>query len=158
MKTKTIRISSRFPAPIDVIWEKLQQVETLQYIAAPYATFKSVGDTPLVWTEGETIQFSLKLFGLFCLGVHSILVKQFVKEKHTIYTTESNKYVPVWNHRIVLKPTYDYLVTEYTDEVEVFAGWKTSIVAAWSRMFYKHRQKKWLALLHDSKMFSEKEI
>lgn len=38
-------------------------------------------------------------------------------------------------------------VTEYTDEVEIYAGWKTPIVYLWAKMFYGHRQKKWIKLL-----------
>jgi hypothetical protein len=153
-KSKTISISSVFPASVDEIWDKLQQIGTLQYIAAPYATFKPVGDMPLVWIEGGTSKLILNLFGFISLGVHTIHMKQFQKEALTIYTNESNKYVPVWNHRIVLQKTDSDEKTNYRDEVEIIAGWKTPIIVAWSRLFYKHRQKKWLTLLSNNKPVS----
>ena len=40
MKAKIIDISSVFPATINEIWDKLQSLKTLQFIAAPYATFE----------------------------------------------------------------------------------------------------------------------
>lgn len=44
--------------------------------------------------------------------------------------------------------------TEYTDEVEIGAGWKTPFVYLWAKAFYSHRQKKWIKLLN--KQFEEK--
>lgn len=38
-----VRKSTVFPASRDVVFEKLQKLETLQYIAKPYATFEPVG-------------------------------------------------------------------------------------------------------------------
>ena len=155
VNTKTVSISSCFPASTDEIWGRLQQIGTLQYIADPYATFEPIGDMPLIWIEGGTSKLILKLFGVINLGVHTIYVKEFNKDVLTIYTNESNKYVPVWNHRIVLQKADSDEMTNYRDDVEIFAGWKTPMVAIWSRLFYKHRQKKWLSLLKCDKSVSK---
>ena len=37
--------------------------------------------------------------------------------------------------------------TDYSDQVEIGAGWKTFIVWLWANCFYKHRQRKWLKLI-----------
>ena len=37
--------------------------------------------------------------------------------------------------------------TDYSDEVEINAGWKTIFVYWWAKSFYSHRQRKWLKLL-----------
>ena len=39
MKTKTIHCTSVFPANIDEVFNKLQKLGTLQYAAAPYASY-----------------------------------------------------------------------------------------------------------------------
>ncbi len=49
-----VRKSSVFPASRGVVFEKLQQLETLQYIAKPYAAFEPVGVTEPVWKAGST--------------------------------------------------------------------------------------------------------
>ena len=150
MKVKTVRLTSSFPSTLDDIWEKLQRLDTLQYIASPYATFLPLCNTANKWTEGEKSRFHLKLFGFIPIGVHTINVMQFDKEALMVYTNETNKFVPMWNHRIILNPKTDSLCC-YTDEVELYAGWKTPVVFLWSSLFYKHRQRKWLKLLRTDK-------
>lgn len=147
MKNKTIRISSIFPASTDEIWGKLQQVETLKYIAAPYAKFESQNKGELIWKEGDTLQYDLKLFGVFSLGMHTIHVVQFDKKSLVVFTNESNKFVPTWSHRIIVERETD-TSSKYTDEIEINAGWETVFVLLWGILFYKHRQKKWKKLLN----------
>jgi len=145
-RKRIVCVSSILPAPADVIWDKLGNIETLRYIAAPYAYFTPEDKAGMIWREGETARFYLKLFGFLSFGIHTINVVQFDKNTYSIYTNEHNKSVPVWNHRIILEKTDDGR-TQYTDEVEICAGWKTVCVYWWSVLFYKHRQRKWLQLL-----------
>ena len=145
-RTKTVSVSSIFPATPEQIWERIARVETLQYIAAPYATFTPVDESKtLIWQEGEEMRFKLYLFGIFPLGVHTIRIKRFDRATGLISTEEGNQSVPVWNHEIRIRPLEEGV--QYTDTVAIGAGWKTGIVCAWSRLFYRHRQKKWLLLL-----------
>ena len=142
----TVKKSSVFPAAKDEIFRRLQKLKTLQYIAHPYATFKSVDDTEeLTWEEDSAFAFHFKLFALIPFGVHTIKVIQFDIEKG-IYTQEGNKHVPVWNHKIILEKI-DENTTKYTDIVEIQAGWKTLFVYLWANSFYAHRQRKWKRLL-----------
>lgn len=134
MKARTVRVDTCFPSPADVIWEKLRRIDTLRYIAAPYATFTPAGNAPLVWAEGNTAKFYLKLFGFIPLGLHTIRVKQFDENALVIFTNESNKSVPVWNHGIALQKTDDEGMTHYSDEIEISAGWKTAIAAIWCKL------------------------
>ena len=39
-----VRKSSVFPASRETVFEKLQHLETLRYIAKPYATFEPIGE------------------------------------------------------------------------------------------------------------------
>lgn len=149
MKPKMITIKSEFPASADVIWDKLKLLETLQYIAAPYALFTPINTKEIIWKPGHTFQFDLRIYRFIRMGIHTINVLQFDKEMFTVYTEESNKSVPVWNHTILLKRNGDDK-TYYTDVIEVSAGWKTPFVCIWSSLFYRHRQKKWRKLLWKS--------
>lgn len=142
----TVKKSSVFPAAKDEIFRRLQKLKTLQYIAYPYATFKSADDTEeLTWQEDSAFAFHFKLFTLIPFGVHTIKVIQFDIEKG-IYTQEGNKHVPVWNHKIILEKINEN-TTKYTDIVEIQAGWKTLFVYLWANCFYAHRQRKWKRLL-----------
>lgn len=142
----TVKKSSVFPTAKDEIFRRLQKLKTLQYIAHPYATFKSVDDTEeLTWQEDSAFAFHFKLFALIPFGVHTIKVIQFDIEKG-IYTQEGNKHVPIWNHKIILEKINEN-TTKYTDIVEIQAGWKTLFVYLWANCFYAHRQRKWKRLL-----------
>jgi hypothetical protein len=143
---KIIVVSSVFAATEDRIWELIQKTDTLRYIAAPYAYFTSFGPSIPLWTKGATANFRLRIFGFIPLGIHHISVVEFDRSAGKIYTKESNPAIPVWNHLIRIEPSGGCKI-RYSDEVEIDAGWKTGLVAVWSKCFYKHRQKRWRALL-----------
>ena len=149
-RTKTVAVTSVFPVSPDEIWERLTRVETLQYIAAPFASFSPLApDKEMVWREGETSQFRLRIFGFLPVGVHTIEVRRFDSASYTIDTHEGNKSVPIWNHRITISQV-EKSTSRYTDEVELGAGWLTGVVYIWSKMFYRHRQRRWVKLLEKS--------
>ena len=136
-----VKKTSFFPATRSKVFALLQRFDTLVYIAKPYAEFKSIdGQTKLVWEVGRSFSFHVKLFGFITLGVHTINFKEFSLDN--IYTNEGDPFCP-----IILKETTDGK-TEYTDEVEIEAGWKTPFVYLWAKAFFSHRQKRWIRLLN----------
>ncbi len=139
-----VKKSSVFPASRDVIFEKLQKLETLQYIAEPYATFEPVGAAEPVWTVGSTSAYRFRLFSVISFGTHKIHIVRFDPEG--VSSREGNEHVSVWNHDITMIPR-DENHTEYTDQIEIRAGWKTPFIWFWANAFYAHRQRKWIRLL-----------
>ena len=138
---------SLFPAGVDEIWDKLQHLSTLQFVAAPYVSFKPMdGQLDFQWQESSLFSLRFKLFGLIPMGVHTIRILRFDKEGLEIYSNESNPFIPVWNHRIRLQQI-DGKHTKYMDQVEIDAGLKTPFVYLWASAFYSHRQRKWIQLL-----------
>lgn len=141
-----VKKSSVFPASRDVIFEKLQKLETLQYIAEPYATFESVGAAEPVWTVGSSSAYRFRLFSVISFGTHKIHIVRFDPEG--VSSREGNEHVSVWNHDITMIPR-DENHTEYTDQIEIRAGWKTPFIWLWANAFYAHRQRKWIRLLKE---------
>lgn len=139
-----VQRTSIFPADRDRVFQKLRQLSTLQAVAAPYATFEPVMDAPPAWEVGGTSSYRLRMFGLIPFGTHTIHIVRF--DPDGISSREGNERVPVWNHDIKLRPLDDRR-TEYTDRVEIHAGWKTVLVWVWAEAFYAHRQRKWIRLL-----------
>ena len=139
-----VRKTSVFPAPREEVLARLQRLETLQYIAAPYAAFTPVSETAdFRWVAGASSAYYFRLFGIISFGIHTIRIERF--DQDGIQSREHNRYVPVWNHLIILKDLGNR--TEYTDEVVIRAGWKTVFVWLWAKAFYAHRQRKWIRLL-----------
>lgn len=144
---KTVKKTSVFPASRELVFDKLQKLETLQYIAYPYATFTPVDpDDHPVWKPKESSSYRFRMWGIIPFGVHTINIERFDIDE--IASREGNGFVPVWNHKIHLKNLGDK--TEYTDEVDIDAGWKTLFVWLWAKAFYAHRQKRWLELLGET--------
>ena len=139
-----VQRTSVFPAGQDAVFQKLKQLGTLQTIAAPYASFEPLGDGVCTWEVGSTSTYRFRLFGCIPFGTHTIHIVRF--DPDGIRSHEGNEHVPVWNHDIKLRPL-DECRTEYTDLVEIHAGWKTPFVWLWAEAFYAHRQRKWVGLL-----------
>jgi hypothetical protein len=152
--TKTVTISSVFPAQPEEIWLLLSRVETLHYIVFPYAIFFPVdGATNMEWRADETYRFHLRVFGIIPFGIHTIRFKTFDRANFTIQSVEENRFVPVWEHTITLElltAASHNNSTKYTDTVELCARRLTGIVFLWCKAFYHHRQKKWIKLLSES--------
>ncbi len=147
-KSRIVKRTSVFPAAESKVFNLLQEFKTLSKIAYPYITFSPINNSKeLLWREGETFMFKAKLLGCIPFGIHTIHVVDFKEDENRIYTNESNTYVPVWNHEIVLRRLSD-TKTEYTDIVEIYAGWKTYFVYIWAKLFYAHRQRKWIRILN----------
>ena len=145
-----VRKSSVFPASRDVVFEKLQKLETLHTIAKPYATFGPVGTAEPVWTVGHTSAYRFHLFGVIPFGTHTIHIVRF--DPDGVSSREGNEQVPVWNHDITMIPLDDNHI-KYTDRVEIQAGWKTPFIWLWANAFYAHRQRKWIYLLKEAESY-----
>ena len=141
-----VQRTSVFPAGREAVFRKLQKLETLQYIAWPYASFEPVGDTAHIWTAGSTSSYRFRLFGVIPFGTHTIHIIRFGPDG--VSSREGNEHVPVWNHDITMSPA-DAGHTRYTDCVDIQAGWKTVFVWLWANAFYAHRQRKWIRLLQE---------
>ncbi len=139
-----VRKTSVFPASRGTVFAKLQELNTLQYVAGPYAAFEPVKPVPAVWKTGNESCFRLRLWGIIPFGIHTIQVVRV--DPGGISSRERNPHVPVWNHDITLT-ALDEQHTEYTDSVEIHAGWKTFFIWLWADAFYRHRQRKWKKLL-----------
>ena len=141
-----VQKTSVFPAGRDFVFQKLQQLKTLQYITWPFATFEPIGETVSTWEVGSTSAYRFRLFCVIPFGTHTIHIVRF--DPDGISSREGNEHVPVWNHDIALK-AIDAEHTGYTDRVEIHAGWKTVFVWMWANAFYAHRQRKWIKLLRE---------
>ena len=95
------RKTSVFPVPRQNVFTRLQQLETLQYIAAPYATFAPVdGQKNVTWQIGSTSVYRFRLLGFIPFGTHTIRIERF--DMDVVQSRENNEHVRVWDHKITL--------------------------------------------------------
>ena len=141
----TVKKTSILPAPRSIIFAKLTELKTLQYIAKPYATFEPLNAAKdFKWEVGGESSYKFRLFGFVPFGVHTIHIERFDEEY--VSSREGNPHVPVWNHEIFLEKQGENR-TLYTDRVTIKADWKTFFVWLWANCFYAHRQGRWKKLL-----------
>lgn len=141
-----VKRTTILPASRAVVFQKLQKPETLPYIAKPFASFEPVGESVQEWTAGSTSAYCCRLFGVIPFCTHTIHIVRF--DPNGVSSREENEHIPVWNHEIKLTEL-DGSRTEYTDRVEIMAGWKTLFIWLWAKAFYAHRQRKWVKLLRE---------
>ncbi len=135
----TVIKSSFFPASREEVYKRLQQLETLEKIARPFASFEPAGPVSGAWKEGDTYGFRLKLFGVIPMGIHRIHLVRF--SPGTVSSREGNSFVPVWNHEIIMTPAGKDR-TFYTDKVEIHAGWRTPFIWLWANAFLRSQAEK----------------
>ena len=140
-----ITVSSQFPTNIDKVWNKIQDIETLRYIAKPKVKFNLIGVLPSQWKAGDIYHFKTWMHGFIPIGKHTIKVISIERDKGKIYTNEHNRIISIWNHLIIMQDINNS-ETDYTDIVDIYAGILTPFIAWWSIKYYKHRQKKWRSL------------
>jgi hypothetical protein len=143
-----IRVESRMPVARHVFWSRLTTVASLRFVCKPWIYFRYCGKRPLNdrWHEGETFPFFLWLFKVVPLGYHSIQLEKIDPAHYAIQSRERGSVVTTWDHLITLQEIAPN-ETHYADEVDLYAGWLTPVVAWWSTRFYEHRQRRWRTLL-----------
>ncbi len=145
-KSMIMREKKILPAKKDEVFELLKSFEILKEIAAPYMYFEPINNSEnIIWKAGETFDFRVKFLNFIPSGIQKVKVIEFDKDSR-IYTNEVNDSIPIWNHQIILKDLGDG-TTEYSNTVEVYAGWKTVFVYIWAKIFYRHRQRKLKSIL-----------
>ncbi len=144
-RSKTVKVTSIFPANRKTVHTLLQSFDILRQITYPYITFKPLNEgKDFQWEIGKTFVFKTKLLGFIPFGTHRIKIIEF--NDHLVRSNETNTFVKVWNHDIILREVGKNF-TEYTDRVEIRAGIITNIVYIWANSFYRHRQDKWIKIL-----------
>ena len=75
-----VQRTSIFPADREAVFQKLRRLETLQYIAWPYASFEPVDGAAGGWSAGTTSSYRFRLFGRIPFGTHTIHIVRFDRE------------------------------------------------------------------------------
>jgi hypothetical protein len=130
------------------MWEKLQDVSSLIYVASPLIKFraKKGHSLPEKWSLRNKVELELSLFGIMPLGDQIIDLVYTNQAERTIVSNEFGKLIKVWNHTIKFNAVNDQAIA-YSDEIEIEAGVLTIPIWLFAHLFYRHRQRKWKDLI-----------
>ncbi|MEM8726781.1 MAG: hypothetical protein AAGE86_14795 [Pseudomonadota bacterium] len=130
----------------DEAWERVQTSALLNYIAAPLVRFvPHDGAFPKQWSVGE-YSAGMLLFGLLPIGEQTIGIEFPPADGNRRILRDNGRGTMIrrWDHWIEIAP--EGAGTRYVDRVTVEAGLLTPAIAAFARLVYAHRQRRWRAL------------
>ncbi len=125
----------------------VRTLRLLDYVASPLVRFvheppRSPGD---LWADG-TYQVRMYLFGVVPLGWQAVVIS-FPRHAGG-FSLRDNGYGPWisrWDHVITIEPSGNG--TLYRDRLAIEAGLFTPAVWLFAQAFYRHRQRRWRALV-----------
>lgn len=147
-RSKRFELSCELDAPPDVVWQHVQTTQLLDYVAAPMVRFEPVRPSvlPREWIDG-VYEVRMRLWGWLPAGRHTIrITRRLDGEVRSLRDNGGGDLAKVWNHHIQVEPAPGGK-TRYTDSLEVRAGTLTPLVWLFARLFYRHRQRRWRALV-----------
>jgi hypothetical protein len=100
---------------------------------------------PDSWSEG-TYRVRLHLFGLVPFGEQAIVIS--IPPTATGFALRDaghSALIKTWDHLITIQPHGNGSI--YRDRVEVKAGVLTPLIWLFAQVFYRHRQRRWRALV-----------
>ena len=140
-----VRVSTRLPAPADLVWDAVQRTDTLRYVTRGLLAFRLDGEAPERLAEGETYRMRLLFFGFLPAWRHEIRVVRLDHAHREIRTEEHGGPVRAWRHRITVDDE-GWGSARYLDEIEIAAGVLTPIVWVYAHLLYRYRQRRWRRL------------
>jgi hypothetical protein len=150
-----LRCSSQLSCPPGRLSEELTRPALFLHVTAPLLVFEPVAPTslPARWAPG-VFRFRLRVGGRVPLGEHTVNARQvntFQAEtaapQLVWHDAGFSGLIRSWDHKIILEGSDGGSL--YTDEVQIHAGPLT--LAAWlfANVFYRHRQRRLVALVAD---------
>lgn len=146
--TETVVVTNHFDASPDLVWEHVRTPRLLQQVAAPLIEFKPID--PPVWPErwevGDYL-CAMKFYGVLPIGRQTISISFPEPEGETRFLRDNGHSAMIrkWDHWLSVTPEGNG--TRYEDRLTLDAGWRTPFVAAFARVFYRHRQARWQKLI-----------
>jgi hypothetical protein len=146
------RISTQLDCTERELWQLISRPQSLQFVASPVLGFTPLEPGALdgEWQVGREYRLQLYLFKLIPLGRHSIELVKLDQEHNSISSRERGRLARVWNHDIFFRETTPGRLN-YTDQIEIRAGWLTPFIWVFAQLFYRHRQRRWKVLLQKAR-------
>lgn len=143
----TVTVTTDLEAPADTVWATVQTTEAFEHVTRGLVSLPAIRDLDQ-FREGATISGTLRLFGVIPISRHRITLDQVDPVRRRLRTIEGGGLIRSWIHDIEVdddpngRPDH----CRYTDRIEIDARWATPAVAAFARVFYRLRQRRWRAL------------
>lgn len=144
---KRITVSSILPCSADTAWKEVLRTGHFTSLIFPMALFwpRDRADFPEQWEEGQELEGRTFLYGFIPFGgMRTLQIQRVDHENKELWSHEFDRMVQTWDHHIKVEAMPgNNQSCRYTDEILLYAGRWTDLVARWCRAFYRFRQRKW---------------
>ncbi|WP_439140797.1 hypothetical protein [Planktotalea sp.] len=134
---KTIRLSHLYDHGPRDVWRVATDLDCLQDAVRGLLAFEGLPRGAI--KEGQVIDVKVSLFGLLPAQPYRMEVIAFSEDNMCFTSNEVGMGVRHWQHSLRVVP--HARGAELIDVIEIEAGWRTSLIAAWARYMYKRRHK-----------------
>lgn len=145
---KAIDLETFLPADTEIVWDHILQPRLLCFVARGMLAFHPIDPAtfPERWSDGQ-YRVRKSLWGVLPLGWQVIGIETLQGQGKTHRLRDNGRawLIPIWDHTVEVEPIDGG--TRYIDRVTIEAGVLTPLVAAFARLFYKHRQRRWRKLV-----------
>ncbi|MGB0439966.1 MAG: hypothetical protein ACPGFC_07670, partial [Paracoccaceae bacterium] len=132
-----------YDVSVDRLWAVAMDYSALAYCMRGKVRFSHLPDGRPY--SGQVIDLRVSLLGVLPWQPYRIEMLEFSEEDRVMQSLEQGSGVQMWRHRATATETATG--SRLTDVIDIEAGWKTPVVAAWARWMYQGRHKPRLELL-----------
>ncbi len=138
----TVTRSTELPLSAATACALAQKPALFEYVVSPVIRMRRM-DLPERITPGAEVSGRIWWFGVIPAWTHRLTIIRL--EDTGIYTHERGGPVRTWNHRLTFTPITAHSC-RYTDEVETDDGVVGAVTAAFIRVMFRYRHRRWRAL------------
>ena len=142
---RTVVLTHDYPVPAGRLWALVTDYDALAEVMQGLASFEGL---PSGRTQtGQILDVQVSLLGKLPPQPYRMEVLDCDDVAMVLRSDEKGAGVRSWRHTLRVTPTETG--SRLTDRIEIDAGWKTPIFAAWARYMYGARHKPRLRMLSE---------
>jgi hypothetical protein len=141
-----IQLDTVLPCSYERAVAEVKKPGLLSHVARPFVIFEPAGKTVVRdrWEEA-TYWFHLRLFGFLPFGTQAVCIT-FDEDANGFRLRDNghSRLIRRWDHRITIRRENGHAL--YRDTLDLDAGLATPFVCLFARIFFAHRQRRWVGL------------
>jgi len=142
---RTVSVSRTLPAPAEVIWPAVKTPQAFVHVARGMLRFPAAERVGRPWKVGDDISGWTLLFGVLPFSKHRLVIDSIDDDRRVVVSDECGGPIRTWRHELIVTATDDDQC-RYEDRIQIDAGLLTGVVAAYAKVFYRYRQRRWQSL------------
>ena len=140
---RVVRLSHIYDHPTEQVWRVATDLDCLKEAVRGLLSFQGLPSGAI--HQGQVLDVKVSMFGILPAQPYRMEVIEFDGSAHRFVSREEGMGVEHWQHSLRIIP--HERGAELIDEIEIEAGWRTSMIAAWARYMYKRRHAPRLRML-----------